>query len=479
MTRGGSMEQQLKQQRKLYREKNEYLGNVLEAVSPIEFYRELFPEGSFERRGRYDDERGNGIGLIINTDGAERRATRLIVFDELDELKQLQKSKFAILAPVSYFGQRRTGRNAHLLYAMAFDLDGVGMPQLRDVIHQSNKEIIPQPTFIVNSGNGLHLYYVFKEPLPMYPHNQQCLRELKEALTRNVIWNNYTSTLREKQYQGIMQAFRVVGSQSKLGQRFPVKAYRFGGRVDVDYLIGFLPDSNGEQQRIQKLMKKGRISLEEAKKKYPDWYERRIVKRETQPRWTVKRDLYDWWFKRIYIEIGVGHRYFGIMTLAIYAAKCGISEEELYEDAFSLLEHYDSISETEDNRFTEEDIIAALEAYNESYVTFPRDEIAKLTGLQIKENKRNGRKQELHLKLARAQLKILKDAGEIKDGRGSLCNEIVNWRMINWNGTRLACVRETGISYPTVAKYWAIYDELQEEWSREEKRRLDTREIYS
>ena len=39
----------LEQLRELYREKNEHLEKFLEPVEPYEFYREIFPEGSFER----------------------------------------------------------------------------------------------------------------------------------------------------------------------------------------------------------------------------------------------------------------------------------------------------------------------------------------------------------------------------------------------------------------------------------------------
>lgn len=109
------------------------------------------------------------------------------------------------------------GMNARHLYALAFDLDGVGMPQLRDTLHQMNKDILRQATFVVKSGTGLHLYYVLEEPIPMYPHNQKCLKELKYSLTRQ-IWNRYTSTIKEPQMQGILQGFRVVGSGSKLGR---------------------------------------------------------------------------------------------------------------------------------------------------------------------------------------------------------------------------------------------------------------------
>ena len=140
--------------------------------------------------------------------------------------------------------------------------------------------------------------------------------------------------------QGILQGFRVVGTSSKLGKDYPVVAYRYGGAVELEKLLDYIPDSNGEQQRIQALMRKSRLSLAEAKEKYPDWYERRVVKKERRGRWTVKRDLYDWWLHRIADEIKVGHRFYGIMTLAIYAKKCNIDEAELRRDAFALLKPY-------------------------------------------------------------------------------------------------------------------------------------------
>ena len=99
--------------------------------------------------------------------------------------------------------------------------------------------------------------------------------------------------------QGILQGFRVVGSGSNLGREYPVRAFRLGGPVALERLLDYIPDSNGERQRIEGLMRKSRLSLDEAKEKYPDWYERRIVKKERRGRWTVKRDLYDWWLHRI------------------------------------------------------------------------------------------------------------------------------------------------------------------------------------
>ena len=453
----------LEQMRQLYREKNEHLEKFLEPVTPFEFYREIFPEGSLERRGHYEDAKGNGIAITvpkgengialeIEGDGKARRHT---ITDELDTLQELQDTDFTIMSPISYFGRQRSGKNARYLYALVFDLDGVGMPQLRDTLHQMNKDILPKATFVVNSGTGLHLYYVLSEPVPMYPQNQKYLKELKYALTRQ-IWNRFTSTIREPQMQGVLQGFRVIGSSSKLGREFPVVAYRLGGTVELEKLLDYIPDSNGEQQRIHGLMRKSRLSLAEAKEKYPDWYERRVVKKERRGRWTVKRDLYDWWLHRIREEIHVGHRFYGIMTLAIYAKKCDIDEDELRQDAFALLQPYDDMSIEDINRFTKDDIVCALEMFNEDYVTFPRDDIAKISGLSMPVNERNWRNQEQHLQFARGIREIKSKLGEdvTGGGRPSECSRVLTWRQQHPEGRKADCHRDTGLDPKTIRKWW-------------------------
>ena len=68
-------------QRALYHEKNAHLDKFLESVEPLEFYREVFPVGSFERKGHYEDAKGNGIALIIPHKG--RHVKRRTLTDEL------------------------------------------------------------------------------------------------------------------------------------------------------------------------------------------------------------------------------------------------------------------------------------------------------------------------------------------------------------------------------------------------------------
>ena len=171
----------------------------LEPVAPYEFYREIFPEGSFERKGHFEDRKGNGIavtvqkvevdkatGIALQIEG-DGKAKRCTITDELDELRELQDTEFYDYVPDFLFGLRGAVKMPGIFMLWCLYLDGVGMPQLRDTLHQMNRIFCPG-NLCVNSGTGLHLYYGLKEPVPMYPHNQKCLKELKYSLTRQ-IWN--------------------------------------------------------------------------------------------------------------------------------------------------------------------------------------------------------------------------------------------------------------------------------------------------
>ena len=463
-------------QKDLYRMKNERMDALYDRVDPYTFYRELFPEGSLERRGHYEDMKGNGIALSVS--GEKKR--HFMLFDELEELDEMLKEEFIFMSPISYFGRNRSGKNARWLHAVAFDLDGVEWANLRDLLHQMKNRVIPQATFLVNSGTGLHLYYQLDEPMPMYPQNQKFLKELKFALTYR-IWNGYTSTLEEPQIQGVLQGFRLVGSQSKLGKDYPVVAWRIGEKISLEGLLELLPDMKiirGNIQRVMEALPESKMSLEEAKKKYPEWYERRVVCGEGRKYWTVKRDLYDWWKDRVWKEIRVGHRYFGIMALSIYAMKCGITEQELRNDAYNLLGHLEGLSTEADNHFTEEDIEKALEMFNESYMTFPRDDIERLTALPMPVNKRNGRKQVDHLEVARSVRDVrAKQQGKKWDennGRPSKELEIREYMMEHPDVTKQTEIAEAlGIHKNTV---WKYYGKIREE-IEQKKNGMDTEQV--
>ena len=74
--------------RKAYRDKEELmLERGFPEVSPHEFYRDLFPEGSFEREGHPEDEKCNGVLTVIEGE----KARNYVVFDELNMVDEVKR----------------------------------------------------------------------------------------------------------------------------------------------------------------------------------------------------------------------------------------------------------------------------------------------------------------------------------------------------------------------------------------------------
>lgn len=427
---------------------NEYLESTYEEVDYSEFYRDIFPAGSLEKKGEYVEGDYNAIAIAIHN--KSKRVKRYTVTDDLEMLDNLVEMDdyFVLLAPASYIGKTRHNVNARDLYALAIDVDGIkNMGHQRQLFKQITKNIpifgLPVPTYIVSSGSGLHLYYVFKERIRLFPSSIRELEKLKRRLTWQA-WTQGGTTLKNNiQYESLLQGFRMVGTRTKKGGI--TRAFRTGEKVDIDYLNSYVRD----QDKALDLSYKSKLPLSVAKKRYPEWYQKRIVEGRPKQTWTCNRAVYDWW-KRRAGEVKEGHRYWYIVALATYAKKCNISKEELLQDAIDLADYLDSISETE---FTESDALTALAAYDDKYMTYPINSIVFRTGLPIEKNKRNFRKQADHIKIITAIRDVIYPNNEWA-GRKPKKDIVEAWKKDHPNGKKADCIRDTGLSKPTVYKWW-------------------------
>ncbi len=63
-----------------------------------------------------------------------------------------------------------------------------------------------------------------------------------------------------------------------------------------------------------------------------------VVEGRKGKKWEVKRDLYDWWLRKLWTddnkEIVEGHRHYCLLVLVAYAVKCGIPYEEVEKDVY-------------------------------------------------------------------------------------------------------------------------------------------------
>mgnify|MGYP003421970366 CR=1 FL=1 len=127
-----------------------------------------------------------------------------------------------------------------------------------------------------------------------------------------------------------------------------------------------------------------------------------------------------------------------------------------------LVEHLESLTDDEDNHFTREDVkdaLKAIKADNKLLSTMAsREWIEKQTKVDIPPNKRNGRKREQHIKMVNAMRIMKRDVlGEDEyknNGRPDKQKIVEEWQESHPAGKKADCIRETGLSKPTVYKWW-------------------------
>lgn len=425
----------------------------------------------------------------------------------LDDLSQIEKavSQFGstksdfFIAPMSYLGRRRIKKNERWVYACIVEVDH---PRT-DIIHghrrQTGVEQLIQewtdsatgysmPSACVCSGSGLHLIYLLDRPYPIADQEAQRRWDLFRSRFTKRIWSKDV-TKEAIQIENHCQSFRAVGTRTKKDQL--VEAFWLSRkRYTIDELFSIIPyddpypqeDESEEEYfhryfrshfppesfmktvkqympKLQQADKPLSPKLQEAKEKWPEWYQTRIVEKQPpkQPgQWTCNRGLYDWFLREAKKDPYVGSRYHRIHALAEFAVKCGISYDELKRDAYELYTLFREVDMGQP--FTYAEYIKARDEYfsTEAHKS-TRQWIETKTGVEMNPPaKRNGRTKADHLQWANHQRKQRHDqTGEpYGGGRPDKCLAIRQWQSQHPGGTKMECHRDTGISRPTIDKWW-------------------------
>ena len=457
-----------------YQDCYEYLSAQFEEVGGCEFYEELFPdnETTGEHKERHDYSKPNAVYLYWDEErNRERRRIMLKDAWKQDYMEYVEENPLTLCSGLVYRGRSNKLEHAQRMNALIFDLDGVGLGELRNLFLRFGGDPeklrrLPMPTFLILSGTGLHVYYVFREPIDLYPNIKVQLKSLKYDLTFRMWEYKGTSKLKAIQYQSINQCFRMVGSiNDKHGTR--LVAFRTGERVTLDYLNAYAKPEN--RVDINKPFRPSKMTRAQAKEAYPEWYERVVVNgQKGRKKWDIAGKvhgsdpyaLYHWWLRQIG-GIEGGHRYFFLMCLAIYAYKCGVPKKQLRQDMKKAFAELQKVKH--ENALTEDDIRSALEAYDKEYYNFTISDIEALTHIRIEKNKRNGRKQEQHVKIMNAIRDIEHPNGEWRNkyGRPSAQAQVQEWRKLHPEGRKSDCHRDTGLDPKTIRKWWDYEPKVQ------------------
>ena len=342
----------------------------------------------------------------------------------------------------------------------------------------------------VCSGSGLHLIYLLDRPYQIQTAHQKWQWDNFRYRFTERVWNKYV-TKAAIQQENHCQSFRVVGTRTKKGQlveafwlsrkRFtidelfsqvwldkPTKAKTLKGfmkNADKHMQAVYAPNEEMKMQKgyMPKLAQEPTPKMLAAQKQWPDWYQRRVIEHQPpkQPgQWTVSRGVYDWFFREAQKGAFVGSRYHRVHALAEFAVKCGITYDEFKKDAYELYKIFSELDKDEPFHYQE-----FVKARDEYFSTIShkstRDWIERSTGIHMKPPaKRNGRSRHDHISMSNRLRKIKQDEYGIEYGGGRPAGSgtkqaiVQQWQLEHPDGKKADCIRDTGLTKPTVYKWW-------------------------
>ena len=160
---------------------------------------------------------------------------------------------------------------------------------------------------------------------------------------------------------------------------------------------------------------------------------------------------------RIIRDTPEGNRYTSLMALTVIGYKCNIPFEEVKKDIDEIIIKWQIRPKSFEVRFHEEYRDRIDNMYSEKFKKVRKVQLEEWLGFQMNSSsKRNGRKQDVHLKRARAVQMIDYPNREWinKNGAPSKKDIVQQWRLEHPDGRKADCVRDTGLTRPTVYKWW-------------------------
>ena len=486
-------------------QKNDLLAAVGEPLDTFNFYDAIFSDLEFKDLSFNvvrKDKKGNVIGvqkkpykLLLNQYDSDGKKINKIPIDEIE--KYLDYTDVAI-SPCLFFQNWRRKKLLNYVGAFVLDIDKLRPKTLQRFLKLFDEGRILKPSIIVNSGSGVHFYYVLDEmfrcDIGSFEANNRIVEAIYNKLYDQII---VKEGYKDAQRHWVGQDYRVVGSKTRLDQI--CSAYRICSDYTIEYLMNYLkididPTSHRASysqikyaKGIAKDLNLELPNFENAKETYDfiadnkqaayEFREERRkenLKAKRKAKQKVKRKQNGSWYKRTYDYVLknaiAGNRFNSLKALAIIAYKEGISLERFECDLDELIADWIR-KDWNGDFFNKKNRDAILRLFNncETYRNTRADTLDGWLGTQyakkqkekkeIKEKETKKLSREMHLEVARFKRDIMYPDGWFnKDGRpvgsGSAEEIILEFQKESPNGTKKQCKEKTGLSYSTIRKWW-------------------------
>ena len=412
-----------------YEQKNMVLAQFGQQVSAWTLYEDI-----------YDDL--DMVVPVVVID--EHESKHVVQMSVAEAVEQAEHRNDMLLGGSVYFKSFISKATAKEIRAFIVDMDnvyaGTLLAALRVEWRTANGQAIPMPTYIVNSGTGLHLYYILDTPLPCLRRNAETIDQLYRRLA---VLNTTKRVYLVRQVQWFGQDFRIAGGLNKydwknsiflIGDRW--SAVALGKAVGLQN-VTFAQYGDPPPKKPPRATPKGRVTAREG--------------------WRTNRAFYDYTLRTCREKTKEGNRYMSMCALTVIAWKCNVPVDEVERDLLSLIPDY---NKNATRKIKPREVKSALKMYNEKAMLTQRERLQDWIGWEYKPIKRNGRTREKHLQGARAIRDINNENWRQENGRpkgsGTALERVKAWRIANPDGRKIDCERETGMSRHTVLKWWNL-----------------------
>ena len=399
------------------------------------------------------------------------------------------------VCPVAFNGGRKKDDCINWIYAFVIDVDQVQPEDLIKRLQLFARGTYPAPTMIVNSGKGLHLYYILDEPLYTYPSVRQDASQLYELMHQKL-----SKFVPKVDKHSLGQAYRPVGALTKFNT--VVMGFLYGEYWSIQELadiFGYLWEGRSPHRKpTEKMIKYATDLSKQYKTDLPDLndydathefiqtMERRRNEDPVTPKmksyaaFLAKRyqvdepdygnydetynfiscwnkeyqidkkknqkggDIKDWYnntVERVLTDTQLNHRYYSCVALCVIAYKNDVPIETVTADLNRIADDWALREDWKHDPFKRANLKNALRCYSDKYLTVSSEQLEEWLGWKFQEAKKERKPQQEFLR-EEAERKVKKTRQAIA---AAICENPYA------NITEIAKI--AGVSRPTVYKH--------------------------
>ena len=460
--------------------KNDLLESYGEPVSSATFYQDyLF-------RDLYDGLLPGYKVLLTEYDAEAGSKVHKVDVDEIEDFLDLND---VALSPCLFHSNWRRKKLLNYVCAFVLDIDKLRPRHLQRFFQLFEDGKLLTPSFVINSGSGVHFAYILSRPFKVDSVGNEGNRLAAERIYKCL----YDDIIKQEQWKDaqrhwIGQDYRVVNSRTKLN--LTSMAFKTGDVYSIEFLLDYYGvdiDREKHYATPQMIRYAGSIAkdlgieppdFEDSKATYEfikmhkdEAYElreqrrqrkaEREAKRNSTEKKKVKKKRGTWYRNTLaYMKDNTraGNRFSSMKALAYIAYLDKVSRETFIEDLSGLAKYWEKV-DWQGDKFNTRNVEAIIRFFdNAEKYSLRAETLEEWLGYEFRRIgcKRNGRSRADHIKIMNAMKALKKTELKevVRDGRPSAEMVVVEWRRKNPDGKKADCIRQTDLSKPTVYKWW-------------------------